>query len=177
LVILIAIALDSPGPVFYRQHRLGRSFHEFDVLKFRTMVANAEAILEEHLQHDGEARAAYERFHKLENDPRITRVGRWLRKFSLDELPQLINVLKGEMSLAGPRAYMPSELDAMKEFAQVILRVKPGMTGWWQVSGRHRTTFQRRLELDDYYISNWSLWMDMFIFLKTGWVVLRGQGA
>ncbi len=176
-VIAFAIAVDSPGPILFRQRRLGRNFREFNVLKFRTMVSNAEEQLEEHLDNDPEARAEYEQFHKLEDDPRVTRVGKWLRKFSADELPQLINVLRGEMSLVGPRAYMPSELDDMKEFARVILRVKPGMTGWWQVSGRHRTTFQRRLELDDYYISNWSLWMDMFILLKTAWVVVKGKGA
>ena len=177
LLIALWIKLDSPGPVFFRQKRLGRGFHEFDVLKFRTMVVDAEKRLQEILAQDPVAREAYEKFHKLENDPRITRSGRWLRKFSLDELPQLINVLRGEMSLVGPRAYMPSELEDMGSYAEIILRVRPGMTGWWQVQGRHRTTFQRRLEMDEYYISNWSLWMDFFIFLKTVWVVLSGQGG
>ena len=177
LLLALWIKLDSPGPVLFRQKRLGKGFSEFYVLKFRTMVLDAEQRLQEILAHDPLAREQYEKFHKLENDPRITRSGRWLRKFSLDELPQLINVLLGQMSLVGPRAYMPSELGDMGSYAEVILRVRPGMTGWWQVQGRHRTTFQRRLEMDEYYISNWSFWLDVFILLKTAWVVIRGEGG
>lgn len=177
LLLALLIKLDSPGPILFRQKRLGKDFRPFEVLKFRTMVVDAEARLQEILARDPAARAQYEKYHKLESDPRITRVGRWLRKFSLDELPQLLNVLRGEMSLVGPRAYMPSELEAMGSYAEIILRVHPGMTGWWQVQGRHRTTFQQRLQMDEYYISNWSLWMDIFILLKTVWVVISGQGG
>lgn len=177
LLVALWIKIDSPGPVLFRQKRLGKGFREFEVLKFRTMVVDAEKRLQEILAQDPVAREQYEKFHKLENDPRITRSGRWLRKFSLDELPQLINVLRGEMSLVGPRAYMPSELEDMGSYAEIILRVRPGMTGWWQVQGRHRTTFQRRLEMDEYYISNWSLWMDTFVLLKTVWVVIKGEGS
>ncbi|RMD59823.1 undecaprenyl-phosphate galactose phosphotransferase WbaP [Candidatus Parcubacteria bacterium] len=176
-LLALLIVLDSPGPILFQQERLGKQFRRFRVLKFRTMVVDAEARLQEILDRDPAARAQYERHHKLENDPRITRVGRWLRKFSLDELPQLVNVLRGEMSLVGPRAYMPSELKDMGSYADIVLRVAPGMTGWWQVQGRHRTTFQQRLQMDEYYISNWSLWMDIFILLKTFWVVLRGGGG
>ncbi|MGC8857067.1 MAG: undecaprenyl-phosphate galactose phosphotransferase WbaP [Anaerolineae bacterium] len=176
LFLGILIRLDSPGPVFYHQERLGRNFKRFHVIKFRTMVINAEQKLSELLQEPA-LREEYETFHKLNNDPRITSVGKWLRRFSLDELPQLWNVLTGEMSLIGPRAYMPSELKDMGEYAPIILRIRPGLTGWWQVMGRHNTSFQKRLEMDEYYISNWSLWMDFYILLKTTMVVLMGRGV
>lgn len=176
LILSILIVVDSPGPVFFYQERLAENFKRFKVIKFRTMMVDADERLRELLQKDTVAQAEYEEYHKLTNDPRITRMGKWLRRFSLDELPQLLNTLKGEMSLAGPRAYMPSELDEMGEYASTILRVKPGLTGWWQVMGRHETTFQQRLRMDEYYISNWSLWMDAYISLKTIWVVVGGKG-
>ena len=176
-LLTLLVLIDSPGPVFFRQERLGRNFQRFRVLKFRTMVVGAEEKLAKLLKEDPVAKAQYEEFHKLENDPRVTKFGDFLRKFSLDELPQLWNVLIGEMSLSGPRAYMPAELDEMGNYAPIILRVTPGMTGWWQVLGRHSTTFEKRLKLDEYYISNWSLWMDIYIFLKTIFVVLSGNGA
>lgn len=176
-LLSLLIKIDSPGPAFFRQKRLGRDFLRFQVVKFRTMVVGAEEKLEELLQQDPIAKAQYEEFHKLENDPRVTKLGNFLRKFSLDELPQLWNVFIGEMSLSGPRAYMPVELDEMGSYAPIILRVAPGMTGWWQVLGRHNTTFEKRLQMDEYYISNWSLWMDIYIFLKTIFVVLGGNGA
>ena len=112
-----------------------------------------------------------------EADPRITRVGRIIRKLRIDELPQFFNVLKGEMSLIGPRAYMPSEASKMGDYTATILRIRPGLTGWWQVTGRHETTFEQRLRMDEYYISNWSLWMDTYILLKTVWVILSGRGV
>lgn len=177
LLLGLLVVLDSPGPIFFRQERLGRNFQRFRVFKFRTMVVNAEEKLTQLLQDDALAKAQYEEFHKLDNDPRVTKLGNILRKFSLDELPQLWNVFIGEMSLSGPRAYMPSELGEMGSYAPIILRVHPGMTGWWQVLGRHNTTFSKRLQMDEYYISNWSLWMDIYIFLKTIFVVLRGDGA
>jgi len=176
-LIAFLVHWDSPGPIFFQQKRLGKNFRHFPMLKFRTMVVDAETHLKELLKTDEDARIEYETYHKLANDPRITRVGRWLRKFSLDELPQIINVVRGEMSLVGPRAYMLSELDDIGEYAPIILRVKPGMTGWWQVLGRHNTSFQKHLEMDEYYISNWSLWMDIYILLKTVQVVLQGNGA
>lgn len=177
IFISILVALDSPGPIFYRQKRLGKEFRRFDILKFRTMVLGAEEILEQLLQKDPLAKAEYDQFHKLEKDPRMTRAGLLLRKYSLDELPQLWNVLKGEMSLTGPRAYMPAELECMGTFAATILRVRPGITGYWQVLGRHSTSFNKRLQMDEYYVGNWSLWMDAYILLRTVLVVISGKGA
>jgi Undecaprenyl-phosphate galactose phosphotransferase WbaP len=178
LALLAAlIAIESPGSPFFYQERLGQNRRRFRVLKFRTMFINAEQQLERFLQYNTKARTEYEEFHKLKHDPRMSRVGKWLRIFSLDEFPQLWNVLRGEMSLVGPRAYLPSELGDMGDYASVILCVKPGITGWWQVMGRHQKSFQQRLQLDEYYISNWSLWMDIYILMKTVWVVLAGGGA
>lgn len=167
VILALLIIFDSPGPIFFYQERLGEGFKRFNVIKFRTMAVDAEQRLSELLQKDAAARAEYEKYHKLTNDPRLTRLGKWLRRFSLDELPQLWNMLKGDMSLVGPRAYMPSELNEMGDYAPTILRIKPGMTGWWQVMGRHGTTFEQRPRMDEYYISNWSLWMDVYILLKT----------
>ena len=175
-LIAAAIWLDSPGPIIFRQERLGLAKSRFDLLKFRTMVPDAERRLQELLESDPALREEYEHFHKLGRDPRVTRVGRLLRKFGLDELPQLWNVLRGEMSMIGPRPYLPAELNDMGESADIILRVRPGITGWWQVLGWNETTFRERLAMDVYYISNWSLWLDAYIFLKTLVVLLRGRG-
>jgi Undecaprenyl-phosphate galactose phosphotransferase WbaP len=177
LILAILILIESSRPIFYTQERLGRGKQAYAAIKFRSMVNNAENILMDFLNENPEAMAEYQEFHKLTDDPRITKVGKFLRKYSLDELPQLFNVIKGDMSLVGPRAYMPSELDEIGEFSGIIFRVRPGMTGWWQVMGRQTTTFQARLRMDEYYISNWSLWMDLYIFYKTIWVVLSGTGT
>ncbi len=177
LLIALLIKVESHGPVFYAQERLGLRGKKFRYLKFRTMVVDAETRLSELLQEDSKASQEYQKHHKLANDPRITRVGRFLRKFSLDELPQLWHVLNGEMSLVGPRAYLISEFHDMGDSANLILQIRPGVTGWWQVMGRHNTTFQHRLQLDEYYLSNWSLWLDIYIVMKTGWVVFSGQGT
>lgn len=177
LVIILLVKLDSRGPVFYFQERLGQKYKRIRVIKFRTMVEGAEEKLAQLLAENPQIKAQYEEYHKIEEDPRVTRVGRILRKYSLDELPQLLNVLAGEMSLVGPRAYIPAELDKMGNFADTILRVRPGITGWWQIFGRHNTTFHKRLTMDIYYISNWSLWMDIYILMKTGLVVIKGTGA
>ncbi len=177
VAIGVAIKLDSRGSIFFRQKRLGMNGALIEILKFRTMVADAEKKLQELLAKDDALRQQYMRHHKLSNDPRITRVGRWLRKYSLDELPQLWNVLKGEMSLVGPRAYMPNERDEIGPYSDIILRIRPGLTGWWQVMGRHLTLFNERLVLDAYYIKNWSLWLDAFIIIKTIKVIFKGEGA
>jgi Undecaprenyl-phosphate galactose phosphotransferase WbaP len=177
VLIALAIRLDSPGPVFYVSQRLGRNGRLFRYLKFRTMYPDAEQRLAELMAADEPLRREYETFHKLARDPRVTRLGRFLRKFSLDELPQLWHILTGEMSLVGPRAYLPGEQAQMGEHGELILRVQPGLTGWWQVMGRHETTFQHRLELDEYYLSNWSLWLDVYIVFKTVWVLVSGRGA
>lgn len=177
LLIALFIRLDSRGPIMYVQERIGRNGKQIKYMKFRTMQHNAEQRLEELLANNPQARVEYETYHKLTRDPRITRVGKLLRKFSLDELPQLIHVVKGDLSLVGPRAYMFTEILDMGEYKDLILQVQPGMTGWWQVMGRQTTTFRQRLQLDEYYLSNWSLWLDIYILLKTGWVVITGIGS
>ncbi len=177
LLIALWIALDSPGKVIYAQERMGRGGRLFPCFKFRTMQVGAENVLKQLLETDPAANLEYQTYHKLTNDPRVTRAGRILRKFSLDELPQLLNILSGDLSLVGPRAYMPSECAEMGPYASLILRISPGLTGWWQVMGRHSTTFEERLHLDEYYLSNWSLWMDIFILIKTGWIIFSGKGA
>lgn len=176
LLISFLIRAGSPGPVFFKQKRLGLNQHIFKAIKFRTMVIDADEKLQEMLKSDPQARQEYLEHHKITKDPRMTRIGKWLRKYSLDELPQLFNVIQGDMSIIGPRAYMPEEREAIGDYIDLILQVKPGMTGWWQVMGRHQTTFQTRLVMDEYYLSNWSLWLDAFILMKTGWVVISGTG-
>jgi Undecaprenyl-phosphate galactose phosphotransferase WbaP len=177
LLIALLIKLDSPGPVFYFQDRLGKDGRRFKVVKFRTMYGDGEEVLAKLLAKNPELRAEYELNHKLRNDPRVTRLGRILRTFSLDELPQLWNVLKGEMSLVGPRAYLPRELPKMSGAEKLILKVLPGITGIWQVSGRNNVTFQDRLSMDIYYVRNWSIWLDLYILARTIWVVLTRKGA
>jgi len=176
LILTLLVRLDSKGPILYTQKRLGQHGKPFDSFKFRTMYDNAEAKLHELLTNNLEAQREYEEYHKLANDPRITPIGKVLRRYSLDELPQLINVIKGDMNLIGPRSYLPRELPAMGEYAKIILKVKPGITGWWQVMGRNATSFKERLRLDEYYISNWSIWLDIYIIIKTVWVLITGQG-
>jgi Undecaprenyl-phosphate galactose phosphotransferase WbaP len=177
LIVALLVKIDSPGPVFYSQKRLGLDGLTIKYFKFRTMRPDAEERLTDLLQSNPAALQEYQNYHKLAKDPRITRVGRILRKYSLDELPQLWQVLRGELSLVGPRAYLPREQDEMGSYANLITRIRPGITGWWQVMGRHEISFQRRLQLDEYYISNWSLWLDVYILIKTGWVLLSGQGV
>lgn len=176
LILAILVWVDSKGPIFYTQERLGQNGNIFDSFKFRTMYDQADQMLQDLLENDPAAKQEYETYHKLANDPRITKVGRILRRYSLDELPQLINVLKGDMNLIGPRSYLPRELPAMGDYARIILKVKPGITGWWQVMGRNATSFKERLQLDEYYISNWSIWLDIYIVIKTVWVLINGQG-
>jgi Undecaprenyl-phosphate galactose phosphotransferase WbaP len=176
LIMSIFIFIDSPGNVFYTQERIGQNKKRFNIFKFRTMEKNADEILHQLLKDDPKLRYEYKKYHKLEYDPRITRVGKLLRRLSLDEIPQIFNVFRGEMSLIGPRAYMPSEMKDISSDADIIFRVKPGLTGWWQVSGRNETTFEQRKKMDIYYINNWSLWMDLYIFLKTFWTLLSSKG-
>ncbi len=182
LIMLIAalIKLTSPGPVFYRQQRIGYGGRSFQVWKYRTMVKDAEIILERHLGTNASARTEWERDSKLKNDPRITRVGHWLRKTSLDELPQIWNVLTGEMSLVGPRPIMNCEFlkyRSYQESFELYAKVLPGITGLWQVSGRSNTSYDKRVDLDTYYVRNWSPWLDLYILARTVKVVLRGEGA
>jgi Undecaprenyl-phosphate galactose phosphotransferase WbaP len=176
LVVAMLIFVEDNGSVFYTQDRLGLNGKPFRLLKFRTMMLNADSVHEKYLSDNPIARIEYEKFHKLKNDPRITKIGNFLRKFSLDEIPQFINVIRGDMNLVGPRAYMVHELDVHDEATKTILRVRPGVTGWWQVMGRNEATFADRQKLDLYYITNWSFWVDYYILIKTIWIVFSGQG-
>jgi Undecaprenyl-phosphate galactose phosphotransferase WbaP len=176
-VIALLIRMDSLGSVFYRQERMGREGRIVTILKFRTMYEDADRKLAEILDADPALREEYEQYHKLQDDPRVTRIGKFLRRYSLDELPQILNVLRGDMSLVGPRAYMPSELAKMNGLARAVLQSPPGMTGLWQVSGRNRLSFADRVNLDVHYIQNWSPWLDLYLLVRTGPVVLSGEGA
>ena len=171
------IRLDSDGPVFYRQERIGQGGQVFTLLKFRSMYEDADERLSEVLKADPQRRREYEKYHKLRDDPRVTRIGAVLRQYSLDELPQLLNVIRGDMSLVGPRAYIPSELPDMKGLENVILQTPPGVTGLWQVSGRNQLGFERRIDMDVHYVQNWSLWLDVYLLMRTIPTVLAGEGA
>lgn len=173
LLMSILIIVNSPGPVFYRQIRLGRGGRPFCAWKFRSMVPNAAAVLKDVLDKDPSLRKSWEESHKLPKDPRITAVGRFLRLTSLDELPQLFNVVVGDMSLIGPRPIVRAEIKRYGARYEMVSKVRPGMTGLWQVSGRSRLTYAERVELDAYYIKNWSFWLDLYIMLKTPLAVLR----
>lgn len=175
--LAVAIRLDSPGPAFFKQRRIGRDGVPFFVWKFRSMVADAPERLKSMLESDAEARMEWEATQKLVNDPRITRVGRLLRKTSLDELPQLWNVLRGEMSLVGPRPIVDDEIPKYGDQFHYYIQVRPGMTGAWQVSGRSDTSYDYRVALDTYYVRNWSGWIDIDILVKTAAVVLKREGA
>lgn len=177
-VISIAIKLDSKGPVFFVQKRTGKNKKVFRIIKFRSMYVNSDAELNDFLNHNSHVQQEWAKYRKIKgHDPRVTRVGKVIRKFSLDELPQVFNVLRGEMSLVGPRPYLPEELEEKEHFGEMVARVKPGLTGLWQISGRNALPFSERMTMDEYYIRNWSLWLDMVIFLKTIRVFFSGKGA
>ena len=173
LLVALLVRLDSAGPIIYRRRVVGLYGHTFDAYKFRTMIVDADAYLEAH----PELKAEWDRTGKIEDDPRITRVGRVLRRYSVDEFPQLFNVLKGEMSLVGPRMITPSELDHFGRWRHNLLTVKPGMTGLWQVSGRADLSYEDRVRLDMHYIRNYTIWLDLRILLNTIWAVLVKRGA
>ena len=176
IIKLVYILMGDEGNVIYTHKRIGKDGKEFQIYKFRTMVQNADVLLEELLK-DERYRKEWETNQKIENDPRITKWGRFLRESSLDELPQVINVLKGEMSLIGPRPYLEREVADMGEYYDIVIQSKPGLTGMWQTHGRSDVDFQTRLELDDYYVHNWNFWMDVTLFVKTVRIVLYGNGA
>ncbi len=178
IVITVLIKLDSKGSVIFKQKRLGKDASTFSCYKYRTMYENGQEILDDYLVRHPEEITYYEEYHKYQDDPRITRIGSFLRKTSLDEFPQFYNILRGDMNLIGPRPYMLSEKEQIGPFHEdVILRVKPGITGLWQVSGRNELTFDQRVKLDNWYIQNWSLWIDFMIFVKTIKVVFNKVGA
>ncbi len=177
LTIAILIKLTSKGRIFYIQERPGRFGKIIKIYKFRTMYENADEILDEILRKDKKLKEEFQKFKKLKNDPRITPIGKFLRKFSLDELPQLFNVLKGDMSIVGPRPYQVNEINEMGEYRDVILSVKPGLTGLWQISGRSDLDFSSKLKIETWYVLNWNLWLDVFIIIRTIPIVLIGKGA
>lgn len=175
--IALLIKREDGGTVFFKQIRLGKDSKEFVCYKFRSMKGNSDDLLQDYLVGHPEEIENYEIYHKYKNDPRITKIGTFLRKTSLDELPQIFNVLKGEMSLIGPRPYMPNERSKMGNNIDIILAVKPGITGLWQVSGRNNVDFASRVDLDTWYVRNWSVWNDIVILIKTVQVVLARKGA
>ncbi|HHE9473836.1 TPA: undecaprenyl-phosphate galactose phosphotransferase WbaP [Haemophilus influenzae 10810] len=176
LYLYFAVKKDG-GNAIYGHPRIGRNGKTFNCLKFRTMVVNSKEVLDELLRTDPEARAEWEKDFKLKNDPRITKIGAFIRKTSLDELPQLFNVLKGEMSLVGPRPIVIDELERYEENVDYYLMAIPGMTGLWQVSGRNNIDYNTRVYFDSWYVKNWSLWNDIAILFKTVNVVLNRYGA
>ncbi|MHB8845799.1 MAG: undecaprenyl-phosphate galactose phosphotransferase WbaP [Nitrospirota bacterium] len=177
-VIALLIRATSPGPAIYRQARSGKNGMMFSCYKFRTMYRDADARLKEILATDGKAREEWEKFRKLTDDPRITPLGRFLRGTSLDELPQIMNVLRGEMSLVGPRPVTGEEIEKYyRDRAELCFSVLPGITGLWQVSGRSNTSYDYRISLDAWYVRNWNLWLDVVILLKTVYVVVKKEGA
>jgi Undecaprenyl-phosphate galactose phosphotransferase WbaP len=178
LFIAALIKAEDGGPVFFIQSRVGRGGRDFRCWKFRTMVVDAEAQLARWEDENPVLLARYrgENF-KLPNDPRTTRIGCWLRRKSLDELPQLINVFLGHMSLVGPRPLLRRELPDYGAVITLYERVRPGITGLWQISGRSHTTFAQRVSYDEWYIKNWTVWYDVVITLQTFWVLVRGEGA
>jgi exopolysaccharide production protein ExoY len=185
LVVSILIKTDSPGPVFAdTPERVGKDGRLFKMYKFRSMIENAHQML----RKDPKMKTLYEQYkrnsYKLKQDPRVTELGKFLRKHSLDEIPQLINVIKGDMSLVGPRAYYPDELTNQqrkypktKIMVRKVLSIKPGITGYWQVSGRSEVNFDKRIAMDAIYVARRSLWYDIKILLKTPWAMITGKGA
>lgn len=177
VVFLVNKILKEDGPIFYKQERIGKNGKMFKMLKFRSMVVGAEEKLKKYLAENEEAREEYKTYKKLSHDPRVTKIGKFLRKTSLDEIPQLLHLLDGTMSLVGPRPYLPGEREDMGEYYGIIVKSKPGITGLWQVSGRSNATFDERLDLDIVYEKNKSLKQDFKIVMSTVRNVLKKEGA
>jgi len=177
LAIALAVRVSSPGPVFYGHTRIGENGRRFKVYKFRSMVTDSQRILEELLASDPLARAEWDADHKLRNDPRVTRIGRLLRATSLDELPQLFNVIRGDMSLVGPRPIVDAEISKYGDAIRYYYAARPGMTGLWQVSGRNDVSYTSRVKLDSHYVLTWTLGQDVAILLRTVGVVFGKRGA
>lgn len=165
------------GPVFYTQERIGKDGKIFKMYKYRSMVVGADEKLKEYLEENEEARKEYKKYKKLKEDPRITRIGNVIRKFSIDEFPQFINVLKGDMSLVGPRPYLPREREDMGENYDTIVTVKPGITGYWQVNGRNDIDFEERTQMDVAYVHDKCTWFDIKLIIKTFLKIFKKEGA
>ena len=176
-IIALLIKLDSPGPILFHHQRIGKNRKPFVIYKFRTMSRNADSQLPDILADRPDLQTEWETYGKLEHDPRITRIGHWLRATSLDELPQLFNVLQGKLALVGPRPVVEKELAYYGDDADLFDRVMPGLTGLWQVSGRNHLSYADRVRLDNYYANNWSVWLDLYILSKTVFAVLFRHGA
>lgn len=177
IIIMVCIYRESPGPVIFKHRRVGKNGRMFSCYKFRTMVINAEDVLEKSLKEDPSLRKEWEVAFKLKNDPRVTKVGAFLRKTSLDELPQIINVFLGQMSLVGPRPIITKEVERYEEYIHDCYLVPPGITGLWQVSGRSDTTYAERVQMDTWYVRNWSVWVDIVLLYKTIFALLNHKGA
>lgn len=180
-IILVYIARkilkEDQGPLFYKQLRYGKNGKIFRLYKFRSMCINADKKLKEYLDNNEDAKNEFEKTHKLQKDPRITKLGNFLRKTSLDELPQMMNILKGEMSFVGPRPVISEEVEEYGVNKDKFLSVTPGLTGYWQVNGRSNTTYEERMLMELYYVENCSLWLDTKIFFKTFITVFKKEGA
>jgi undecaprenyl-phosphate galactose phosphotransferase len=176
--LCLAVKLTSKGPVFFVQYRPGRNRKLIPVYKFRTMYIDSDQRLNQALANDPVLQKEWTVYRKLKTrDPRVTPIGRFLRKWSMDELPQIFNVLKGEMSLVGPRPYMVNEMDKLEDAGDVILMAKPGLCGLWQASGRNNLSFEDRVELETWYVLNWSIWLDIILMFKTARAVFVAEGA
>jgi len=177
LVLAVALKIDSPGKLFFVQRRVGLNGREFSCIKFRTMVDNADAALQAHLANSPAARLEWALAHKLRNDPRITTLGVLVRKLSLDEFPQLLNIIRGDMSLVGPRPIVQAEVERYGRYFEEYCAVRPGLTGLWQVSGRNDISYRRRVSIDCYYVRNKSLALDLAILFRTAPAVLSRRGS
>lgn len=174
LIIAIAIKIDSKGPVFFAHNRLGKNGKNINIYKFRTMCDHAEDMIKD---FNDEQKREFKENYKLSNDPRITKVGAVLRKTSLDELPQMLNILKGDLSIIGPRPIIEEEIEKYGPNKAKFLSVKPGLTGYWQANGRSNTSYEDRIKMELYYVDNMSLWLDIKLFFKTILVVIKKDGA
>ena len=177
IILSLLVKITSRGPIFYAHKRVGKNGKEIKCWKFRSMCINSQEMLEKILATDPVRQAEWEKDRKFQDDPRVTKFGKFLRRTSLDELPQLINILLGDMSLVGPRPVTEPELVKYGEYKDYVLSVVPGLTGMWQVSGRSDTGYEERISLDTYYIQNWSIFLDIWILIKTVRVVINGKGA
>jgi Undecaprenyl-phosphate galactose phosphotransferase WbaP len=175
--IAVAVKMSSRGPILYAHDRIGKDGQHFKALKFRTMFENSNDVLEYYLEQHPDLRMEWEKDHKLRYDPRVTRIGRFIRKTSLDELPQIWNVIRGDMSLVGPRPIVTAEIVKYGPYYGLYTMVTPGITGLWQISGRNNTTYDERVQLDAYYVRNWSPWLDMYLLIRTIRIVLFADGA